>query len=70
MVEMVGDGIRKRVSIDGESLYIIVTHGEEGPHICCTCPRENAPENMRLRTVTDAICSTVTEMMRNADSRD
>lgn len=64
MTILAGTGIRRRIEIGGENYYIVVTHGDSGPHICATCPRENAPENTHLRAVLETVCSTITEMMR------
>ena len=64
MTTLAGTGIRRRIEIGGENYYIIVTRGENGPHVCATCPRENAPENTHLRAVLETVCRTITEMMR------
>ena len=61
---LAGSGQRRRIEIDGEHYYIIVTNGESGPHVCATCPRENAPERMETRQVVERLCETITEMMR------
>ena len=64
MTTLAGPGIRRRTEIGGENYYIIVTHGDNGPHVCATCPRENAPERMETRQVVERLCETITEMMR------
>ena len=64
MTTLAGTGIRRRIEIGGENYYIIVTFGENGPHVCATCPRENAPERREVRAVLDQVCETITEMMR------
>ena len=64
MTTLAGTGIRRRIEIGGENYYIIVTRGENGPHVCATCPRENAPENTHLRAVLETVCETITEIMR------
>lgn len=64
MSGLAGTGQRRRIEIGGENYYIIVTNGESGPHVCATCPRENAPERMETRQVVERLCETITEMMR------
>ena len=64
MTDMAGTGIRRRIEIGGENYYIIVTRGDNGPHVCATCPRENAPERWEMRAVLETVCETITEMMR------
>lgn len=64
MTTLAGTGIRRRIEIGGENYYIIVTNGESGPHVCATCPRENAPERREVRAVLEQVCETITEMMR------
>ena len=63
MTDLAGTGQRRRIEIGGENYYIIVTRGDNGPHVCATCPRENAPENTHLRAVLETVCNTITEMM-------
>ena len=67
MTTLAGTGIRRRIEIGGENYYIIVTRGDNGPHVCATCPRENAPERREMRAVLETVCSTITEMMRGND---
>ena len=64
MTDLAGTGIRRRIEIGGENYYIVVTHGDNGPHICATCPRENAPERREIRDVVERICEAVTGMLR------
>ena len=64
MTDLAGTGQRRRIEIGGENYYIIVTRGDNGPHVCATCPRENAPDNAKMRAVLETVCSTITEMMR------
>ena len=64
MTTLAGTGIRRRIEIGGENYYIIVTFGENGPHVCATCPRENAPERREVRVVLEQVCETITEMIR------
>ena len=64
MTTLAGTGIRRRIEIGGENYYIIVTFGENGPHVRATCPRENAPERREVRVVLEQVCETITEMMR------
>ena len=64
MTTLAGSGQRRRIEIDGEHYYIIVTRGDNGPHVCATCPRENAPERREMRAVLETVCNTITEMMR------
>ena len=67
MTTLAGTGIRRRIEIGGEHYYIIVTHGESGPHVCATCPRENAPERREIRAVVERMCKAITEMLRSND---
>ena len=66
MTILAGTGIRRRIEIGGENYYIVVTHGDNGPHICATCPRENAPERREIRDVVERICEAVTGMLRTS----
>lgn len=52
-------GKRRRVTIDGEHYYVIVTNGPDGWQVDCTCPRENAPENGKLRGAIEKICAAI-----------
>lgn len=61
---LAGTGTRRRISINGENYYLIVTRGEHGPHICVTCPRENAPENRRIRGALEGLCDEITKDLR------
>ena len=65
MTTLAGTGQRRRIEIGGENYYIIVTRGENGPHVCATCPRENAPERREIRAVVERICKAITEMLRS-----
>ena len=62
--DQVGSGQLRRVEIGGEYYYLILTDGPSGPHLCCACPRENAPERREMRAVLETVCNTITEMMR------
>ena len=64
MTTLAGTGQRRRIEIGGENNYIIVTRGDNGPHVYATCPRENAPERREIRAVLETVCETITEMMR------
>lgn len=56
-------GLRRRLTIDGEHYYLIVTDGPDGLRLDATAPRENAPDNLRLRGILDTICAAATEMI-------
>ena len=56
-------GLRRRLTLDGEHYYIIVTNGPDGPVIDVTAPRENAPENGKLRQILENICTTINTMI-------
>lgn len=56
-------GKRRRVTIDGEYYYLIVTTGPDGAAVDITCPRENAPEHAKLRGILETITSNITEML-------
>ena len=51
MTTLAGSGQRRRIEIDGEHYYIILTWDDGAASIDITCPRENAPENTHLRAV-------------------
>lgn len=53
-------GQRRRITVDGEHYYLIVTRGPDGWHICATCARENAPERAATRRIVDQICEAAT----------
>lgn len=53
---------RSRISIDGENWYLIVSIGPEGPAVDITCPRENAPENARMRGFMENITRNINEL--------
>ncbi len=53
-------GQRRRITVDGEHYYLIVTSGPDGWHICATCARENAPERAATRRIVDQICEAAT----------
>ena len=65
MTTLAGTGQRRRISIGGENYYIVVTLGDAGPHVCATCPRENAPERREIRAVVERMCKAITEMLRS-----
>lgn len=67
MTTLAGTGQRRRISIGGENYYIVVTLGDAGPHVCATCPRENAPEQREVRAVLEQVCETITEMLRTSE---
>ena len=56
-------GLRRRITIDGEHYYLIVTDGPDGWTVDITAPRENAPENARLRGILESLCGAVSEMI-------
>lgn len=53
-------GQRRRITVDGEHYYLIVTRGPDGWHICATCARENALERAATRRIVDQICEAAT----------
>lgn len=55
-------GKRRRLTLEGENYYLIVTVGPDGPAVDITCPRENAPENMRMRCIVEAITAGINEI--------
>ena len=61
---LAGSGQRRRIEIDGEHYYIILTWDDGAASIDITCPRENAPDNAKMRAVLETVCSTITEMMQ------
>lgn len=56
-------GKRRRIEIDGENYYLIVTDGPDGFAVDITCPRENAPENIRMRRAVEVITCNINEML-------
>lgn len=63
-------GIRRRLTLDGEHYYLIVTAGPDGAAVDITCPRENAPEHAKLRGILEAVTSSITEMLAEVDHAD
>lgn len=63
-MEADGLGYRGRVIIDGENYYITVTDGDEGFRVTITCPRENSPENTKLRTMMEQISTNINMLSR------
>lgn len=55
--------IRKRIKIDNENYYLIV--GKDFIH--ATCPRENAPENVKVRAILDQVCEAISAIRREYD---
>lgn len=62
-IEEAGCGLRRRIEIDGESYYLIVTHDGTAPALTITCPRENAPDNIKTRRIVENICTAANEML-------
>lgn len=65
MTTLAGSGQRRRIEIDGEHYYIILTWDDGAASIDITCPRENAPDNAKMRAVLETVCNTITEMIRS-----
>ena len=61
--QFAGDGIRERISIEGERFYLIVGFDEGRPYLHVTVPDENKPTGRALRQVAEAICSRATERL-------
>jgi hypothetical protein len=58
-MEYIDSGIRRRVEIDGENYYIVVTHNS----VTITTPFENRPENITRRLVIDRLADEITATM-------
>lgn len=56
-------GKRRRLTLDGEHYYLIVTDGPDGAAVDITCPRENAPEHAKLRGILEAVTTCITDML-------
>lgn len=59
-------GKRRRVTIEGEHWYVIVTGGPDGPAVDITCPRENALEHAKLRGQLEMITGVINDMLTEA----
>lgn len=55
-------GKRRRLTLEGEHYYLIVTVGPDGPAVDITCPRENAPENVRMCRIVESITAGINEI--------
>lgn len=55
-------GKRRRLKLEGENYYLIVTVGPDGPAVDITCPRENAPENVRMRRIVESITAGINDI--------
>jgi hypothetical protein len=58
-MEFIDSGIRRRVEIDGENYYIVVTPNS----VTITTPFENRPENIQRRLVIDRLADEITATM-------
>lgn len=58
-----GDGMRERISIEGESFYLICGFDEGRPYLHVTVPDENKPTGRALRQVAETICARATERL-------
>lgn len=56
-------GLRRRMTLDNEHYYIIVTNGPDGLVVDVTAPRENAPENAHMRQILENICTNINSMI-------
>jgi hypothetical protein len=61
---MKGDPCKRvKTVIDGENFYLLIGMN----FVDCTVPFENRPENVKLRTIVDTICRTITEAQGGFD---
>ena len=56
---LIGTGKRKRIEINKQNFYLIVT----GDSVTCTVPHENRPEQKELRNIVDTLCAEISELM-------
>lgn len=56
-------GRRRRVTIEGEHWYLIVSRGPDGVCVDITCPRENAPEHAKLRAIMETVCANLNPLL-------
>lgn len=56
-------GLRRRISIEGESYYLVVTWGPDGYAVDVTCPRKNAPDNRRVRCIVETLTAHINHML-------
>ena len=57
---LVGEGVRKRISLNGQNFYLIVTKTS----VDCTVPYENRSGQRELRETVDRLCSEISELMQ------
>ena len=50
--------VRKRISIEGEHFYLIIGR----TFLDVTVPRENAPDQSKVRAILEQICNAVSEV--------
>ena len=56
-------GLRRRIGIEGENYYLVVTRGPDGYAVDVTCPRENAPDNRRVRGIVETLTEHINHML-------
>lgn len=56
-------GIGRRLTLDGERWFIVVTDGPDGLAVDATIPGEDAPENTRTRRMVETICANINDMI-------
>lgn len=56
-------GLRRRVRIEGEHYYLVVTRGPDGYAVDVTCPRENAPDNTRVRGIVETLTAHINHLL-------
>lgn len=55
-----GDCQRERISIDGETFYLVAGFEDGRPFLHVTVPDENKPTGRALRQVAETICNRAT----------
>jgi len=55
--------VRRKMVIDGEHFYLVVGK----TFIQCVVPRENSPEQSKLRDTIETMCTHVTELLQKAE---
>ena len=58
--DFAGDGMRERITIEGESFYLICGFDQGRPYLHVTVPDENKPTGRALRQVAETICDRAT----------
>jgi len=63
-MDYLGTGKRRRVEINGENYYLLLSDN----HIDITVPFENRPENVETRVLLNTLCKEISKLMKLRNS--